>query len=60
MPDRKAHHNPFEGITDLFTEFSRMREVGTRGGEPVPSTGSGPTPARGFRRPTSTRRVTGW
>lgn len=35
MPDRKAHHNPFEGITDLFTEFSRMREVGTRGGEPV-------------------------
>jgi osmoprotectant transport system substrate-binding protein len=27
---------------------------------PVPSTGSGPTPARGFRRPTSTHRVTGW
>jgi HSP20 family protein len=35
MPDR-THHNPFEGITDLFTEFSRMREVGTRGGEPGP------------------------
>lgn len=35
MPDSsKARHNPFEGITDLFTEFGRMREVGTRGGEP--------------------------
>jgi HSP20 family protein len=33
MPDR-THHNPFEGITDLFTEFGRMREVGIRGGEP--------------------------
>lgn len=36
MPDHTAHHNPFEGITDLFTEFSRMREVGTRGREPGP------------------------
>jgi HSP20 family protein len=30
MPDR---HNPFDGVTDLFTEFSRMREVGTHGRE---------------------------
>ena len=38
MPDSSsnAHHNPFEGITDLFTEFSRMREVGTRGRDPGP------------------------
>ena len=27
MPD----HNPFEGVTDLFTELSRMREVGLHG-----------------------------
>ena len=36
MPDSKAHHNPFEGFTDLFTELSRMREIGTHGGEPRP------------------------
>lgn len=30
------HRNPFEGITDLFTEFGRMREVGTRGEAPAP------------------------
>jgi HSP20 family protein len=35
MRDR-TRHNPFEGITDLFTEFGRMREVGTRGREPGP------------------------
>ena len=29
MPD----HNPFQGITDLFTEFGRMRETGTHGRE---------------------------
>lgn len=29
------HHNPFDGITDLFTEFGRMREVGTRGEAPA-------------------------
>jgi HSP20 family protein len=29
MPD----HNPFEGVTDLFTELSRMREVGLHGRE---------------------------
>ncbi len=27
MPD----HNPFHGITDLFTEFGRIRETGTHG-----------------------------
>ena len=26
-------HNPFHGITDLFTEFGRIREVGTHGRE---------------------------
>lgn len=36
MPDSKAHRNPFEGFTDLFTELARMREVGTRGGDPAP------------------------
>ena len=36
MPDSKPHRNPFEGFTDLFTELSRMREVGTHGGEPRP------------------------
>lgn len=37
MPDSSEghHHNPFEGITDLFTEFSRIRELGTRGAEPA-------------------------
>lgn len=29
MPD----HNPFQGITDLFTEFHRAREVGLHGRE---------------------------
>lgn len=29
MPD----HNPFEGVTDLFTELSRIREVGLHGRE---------------------------
>ena len=33
MPDSSAHHNPFEGVTDLFTELSRMREVGAHGRE---------------------------
>jgi HSP20 family protein len=36
MPDSKAHRNPFDGFTDLFTELSRMREIGTHGGEPRP------------------------
>jgi HSP20 family protein len=31
-----AHrHNPFEGVTDLFTELSRLRETGTHGREPT-------------------------
>jgi HSP20 family protein len=30
MPHR---HNPFEGVTDLFTELSRLREIGTHGRE---------------------------
>jgi HSP20 family protein len=28
-----SDHNPFEGVTDLFTELSRMREVGLHGRE---------------------------
>lgn len=30
MPHR---HNPFEGVTDLFSELSRLREIGTHGRE---------------------------
>jgi HSP20 family protein len=29
MPD--AHRNPFEGVTDFFSELNRMREVGAHG-----------------------------
>ena len=29
MPD--PHRNPFEGVTDFFSELSRMRSVGLRG-----------------------------
>jgi HSP20 family protein len=36
MPEGKAHRNPFEGVTDLFTELSRMREIGSRGREHGP------------------------
>ena len=35
MPDSHAPRNPFEGVTDLFTELSRMRDVGTHGREPA-------------------------
>ena len=31
MPDQSR--NPFEGVTDYFSELSRMREVGTHGRE---------------------------
>jgi HSP20 family protein len=31
MSERHPHHNPFEGVTDLFSELVRMREVGTHG-----------------------------
>jgi HSP20 family protein len=31
MPD--TPRNPFEGVTDFFTELSRMRELGTHGRE---------------------------
>jgi len=33
MPDSTAHRNPFEGVTDFFTELSRMRELGSHGRE---------------------------
>jgi HSP20 family protein len=33
MPDSHASRNPFEGVTDFFTELSRMRDVGTHGRE---------------------------
>lgn len=32
MPDSKSR-NPFSGVTDLFSEFGRMRELGTHGRE---------------------------
>jgi HSP20 family protein len=31
MSERNAPRNPFEGITDLFTEMSRMREIAAHG-----------------------------
>ena len=31
MPERDRSHNPFDGVTDLFSELTRMREVGTHG-----------------------------
>jgi len=36
MSDRHAHRNPFEGVTDLFTELGRMRELGAHGRAPAP------------------------
>jgi len=57
MPDP----NPFDGITDLFTEFGRIRETGTHGREyALEKTASARTPAPGCRRPTSSFKVTGW
>jgi HSP20 family protein len=35
MPDSHAPRNPFDGVTDFFTELSRMRDVGTHGREPA-------------------------
>ena len=34
MPDRSS--NPFEGVTDYFSELSRMRSLGIRGGAAEP------------------------
>jgi HSP20 family protein len=31
MSERKRHRNPFEGVADLFTELTRMREIGSHG-----------------------------
>lgn len=33
MTDSDAPRNPFEGITDFFSELGRLREVGTHGRE---------------------------
>jgi HSP20 family protein len=33
MPDSHAPRNPFEGVTDFFTELSRMRDIGAHGRE---------------------------
>lgn len=33
MPDSDAPRNPFEGVTDFFTELTRMREIGAHGRE---------------------------
>ena len=35
MPEPDKSHNPLSGVTDLFSELTRMREVGTRGSEQV-------------------------
>lgn len=36
MPDSHISRNPFEGVTDFFTELSRMRELGAHGREHGP------------------------
>ncbi len=36
MADSDAPRNPFAGVTDLFTELSRMREIGAHGREHGP------------------------
>lgn len=33
MPGDDERKNPFEGVTDYFSELNRMRHTGTRGGE---------------------------
>ena len=33
MPDADAPRNPFEGVTDYFSELNRMRHTGTHGRE---------------------------
>jgi HSP20 family protein len=33
MPE--GHRNPFEGVTDFFSELGRLRHVGTYGAEPM-------------------------
>ena len=33
MPDNGASRNPFEGITDYFSELNRMRHTGVHGRE---------------------------
>lgn len=33
MPDPDVSRNPFEGVTDYFSELNRMRRTGTHGGE---------------------------
>lgn len=34
MPDNGASRNPFEGITDYFSELNRMRHTGVHGRDP--------------------------
>jgi HSP20 family protein len=34
MADRQASSNPFEGVTDYFSELNRMRRTGVHGREP--------------------------
>jgi HSP20 family protein len=33
VPDPDKSQNPFSGVTDLFSELTRMREIGVRGSE---------------------------
>ena len=35
MPDPDKSQNPFSGVTDLFSELTRMRELGVRGPDQV-------------------------
>ena len=59
MPDRR---NPFEGVTDFFSELARMRSIGVRGGgeHGVEAPPSARTRPRGCRPPTSSPWATTW
>jgi len=35
MAEPDDHQHPFGGVSDLFSELSRMRDIGTHGREPV-------------------------
>jgi HSP20 family protein len=35
MPEHEEPHHPFRGVTDLFSELSRMRDIGTHGRERI-------------------------
>jgi len=60
MPRSESPRNPFTGATDLFSELTRMRELGTHGREHAREDKNARTPARGSPRPTSWPRARIW